>query len=110
VGFDKPQRTVAQGYGATMALPVWVEVMNAANEPRYPASVFREGGDPGPAVTLQQWTASAAEARGSNGRPPQVQAVNPADNPANAAPPKVEAVRGAEAPPRVEPVLKPFRP
>jgi len=110
VGFDKPQRTVAQGYGATMALPVWVEVMNAATEPRYPASVLRGGGDPGPSVTLQQWTAAAAEARGSSGRPPQVQAVNPADNPANAAPPKVEAVRGSEAPPRVEPVLKPFRP
>jgi penicillin-binding protein 1A len=44
VGFDKPQPTVAKGYGATMALPVWTEVIAAAPEARYPAQAFRGAG------------------------------------------------------------------
>ncbi len=46
VGFDKPQRTVSQGYGATLALPVWLEIMSAAPENRYPATPLRGGGEP----------------------------------------------------------------
>ena len=33
VGFDQPKRIVDRGYGATLALPIWVKIMNAsANE------------------------------------------------------------------------------
>ena len=31
VGFDQPKRIVDRGYGATLALPIWVKIMNAAN-------------------------------------------------------------------------------
>lgn len=42
VGFDKPQTIVAKGYGAALALPIWVDVMNsAAAQPRYPAAALR---------------------------------------------------------------------
>jgi penicillin-binding protein 1A len=82
VGFDKPQHTVSQGYGATMALPVWIEIMNVAPDQRYPASAFRGGGDPG---------LSAAA-------PPRAVPVSKGD-----APPRAEPVRP-------EPVLKPFVP
>jgi len=43
VGFDKPQTIMEKGYGATLALPVWVDLMNQASEDRYPD----EGGEPG---------------------------------------------------------------
>jgi penicillin-binding protein 1A len=36
VGFDKPQQIAPRGYGAALALPVWVEAMNAATSMRYP--------------------------------------------------------------------------
>jgi penicillin-binding protein 1A len=29
VGFDQPKKIVERGYGATLALPIWVEIMNA---------------------------------------------------------------------------------
>src|SRR4051794_18180872 len=35
-GFDKPQRIYRGAFGSDLALPIWVDVMNAANE-RYPA-------------------------------------------------------------------------
>lgn len=38
VGLDHPQTIMAKGYGATLALPVWVDVMNTAPGGRYPAS------------------------------------------------------------------------
>jgi penicillin-binding protein 1A len=85
VGFDKPQRTVAQGYGATMALPVWTEVMNAAPENRYPAGPLRTAGE----VPVLQ-------------KPPA------APQPALESPPKAEPVR-APSPPKVEPVSRPSR-
>ena len=34
VGLDRPQTIMAKGYGATLALPVWVNVMNAKPEGR----------------------------------------------------------------------------
>ena len=37
VGFDHPQTIQARGYGAALALPIWVEAMNAASPQRYPA-------------------------------------------------------------------------
>ena len=45
VGLDQPKPIVARGYGATLALPIWAEVMNAASTKRYPV---REFGPPGP--------------------------------------------------------------
>jgi penicillin-binding protein 1A len=85
VGFDKPQRTVAQGYGATMALPVWTEVMNAALENRYPAGPLRSAGE----IPVLQTPPSAPQ-------------------PGLESPPKAEPVRPA-TPPKVEPVSKPSR-
>jgi penicillin-binding protein 1A len=41
VGLDKPETIIAHGYGATLALPVWVDVMNAASSQRYPAAAFK---------------------------------------------------------------------
>jgi membrane peptidoglycan carboxypeptidase len=85
VGFDKPQRTVAQGYGATMALPVWTEVMTAAPENRYPAGPLRGAGE----IPVLQTPPSAPQ-------------------PLAESPPKAEPVRPAN-PPKAEPVLKPAR-
>jgi penicillin-binding protein 1A len=85
VGFDKPQRTVSQGYGATMALPVWLEVMNAAPESRYPAGPLRSSGE----VPVLQ-------------KPPS------APQPVAEFPPKAEPVRPS-MPPKAEPVSRPSR-
>jgi penicillin-binding protein 1A len=41
VGLDKPETIISHGYGATLALPVWVDVMNAASSQRYPANAFQ---------------------------------------------------------------------
>ena len=41
VGFDTPQTIVSRGYGAALALPIWVDVMNAASGQRYPTTTFR---------------------------------------------------------------------
>ncbi len=38
VGLDRPETIVSKGYGAALALPVWVDVMNAASAQRYPAN------------------------------------------------------------------------
>jgi penicillin-binding protein 1A len=43
VGFDHPQTIQARGYGAALALPIWVEAMNAASPQRYPAADFGGG-------------------------------------------------------------------
>lgn len=79
VGFDKPQRTVAQGYGATMALPVWTEVMLAASEQRYPSLPFRGSGDfgtPPPAVPTAP--VKAVPVSKGEGAPPRAEPVQPA--------------------------------
>jgi len=44
IGFDKPQSIMDKGYGSTLALPVWCDFMNAADQDKYPASPF-EGRD-----------------------------------------------------------------
>jgi penicillin-binding protein 1A len=66
VGFDKPQHTVSQGYGATMALPVWVEILNAAPEVRYPAGALQASDGsaaaaPAPAKAVPVGKAGTAE-------------------------------------------------
>ena len=37
VGMDNNKRTVHRGYGSTLALPIWADVMKAANPQQYPA-------------------------------------------------------------------------
>ncbi|MCE9612286.1 MAG: PBP1A family penicillin-binding protein [Chthoniobacter sp.] len=41
VGLDTPATIAPRGYGAALALPVWVDVMNAASPQRYPARAFQ---------------------------------------------------------------------
>jgi len=43
VGLDKPAPIVPRGYGATLALPIWTKVMNAAPSKQYPANDFQPG-------------------------------------------------------------------
>ncbi|HEY2140262.1 MAG TPA: PBP1A family penicillin-binding protein, partial [Chthoniobacterales bacterium] len=40
-GFDKPQKIYRGAFGSEIALPIWVDVMNSANE-RYPAKEIPE--------------------------------------------------------------------
>ena len=40
VGFDQPQTIQARGYGATLALPIWVKIMEKASRQRYPDGEF----------------------------------------------------------------------
>jgi penicillin-binding protein 1A len=40
VGLDKPATIVSRGYGSTLALPVWVDVMKRADPGKYPAESF----------------------------------------------------------------------
>ena len=53
VGLDTPATIVPKGYGAALALPVWVDVMNAAAPQRYPARAFQ------PPVPLRRATVCA---------------------------------------------------
>jgi penicillin-binding protein 1A len=50
VGLDKPATIVARGYGAALALPVWVDVMKRASPSKYPAASLTGGGAPRPRV------------------------------------------------------------
>ncbi|HZJ17328.1 MAG TPA: penicillin-binding transpeptidase domain-containing protein, partial [Chthoniobacteraceae bacterium] len=38
VGMDQPETILEKGYGSTLALPVWVEIMQQAPEKEYPAA------------------------------------------------------------------------
>ncbi|MEY5011016.1 MAG: hypothetical protein RLZZ253_2155, partial [Verrucomicrobiota bacterium] len=40
VGLDRPQTIISKGYGATLALPIWVNILNAAPQKRYPTADF----------------------------------------------------------------------
>lgn len=37
VGFDRPEAIMPHGYGSALALPIWVDAMNAASSRKYPA-------------------------------------------------------------------------
>lgn len=37
VGFDKPETIMEKGYGATLALPIWIDLIQSAPESQYPA-------------------------------------------------------------------------
>ena len=50
VGLDRPETIIPRGYGAALALPIWVDVMKAAPAKRYPAEEFR------PPVALRRTT------------------------------------------------------
>lgn len=41
VGLDKPETIMSRGYGAALALPIWVDVMGAALPKRYPSEQFK---------------------------------------------------------------------
>jgi penicillin-binding protein 1A len=41
VGLDTPATIAPRAYGSTLALPIWVDVMNAASPQRYPARAFQ---------------------------------------------------------------------
>jgi penicillin-binding protein 1A len=45
VGLDKPATIVPKGYGAALALPVWVDVMKRASAEKYPAQPMKSGGE-----------------------------------------------------------------
>ncbi len=53
VGMDQPQTIAPRAYGAALALPVWVDVMNGASPQRYPARDFK------PPVPLRRATVCA---------------------------------------------------
>jgi penicillin-binding protein 1A len=40
VGLDQPRTIVSKGYGATLALPIWADVLAASSSARYPAQNF----------------------------------------------------------------------
>lgn len=46
VGLDKPAKTMPRGYGSTLALPIWVDVMKRASPEKYPAGAL-PGAAPG---------------------------------------------------------------
>jgi penicillin-binding protein 1A len=41
VGLDQPATIMNRGYGSSLALPVWVSIMNGASQQRYPAQPLR---------------------------------------------------------------------
>jgi penicillin-binding protein 1A len=41
-GMDDPKRTVQGGYGSTLALPIWVDIMKTADRLGYKANPFQE--------------------------------------------------------------------
>ncbi len=41
-GMDEPKRTIYGGYGATLALPIWVDIMKTAERLGYKSNPFRE--------------------------------------------------------------------
>ncbi len=45
VGLDRPETITPKGYGAALALPIWVQTMNKADARRYPAEAFKSPED-----------------------------------------------------------------
>jgi penicillin-binding protein 1A len=50
VGFDQPQTIEQRGYGATLALPIWVKIIEKASRTKYPDGDFTP---PEPVVQVQ---------------------------------------------------------
>jgi penicillin-binding protein 1A len=43
VGMDQPQPIMGKGYGSTLALPIWVDIMKDADPLKYPTNDFMNG-------------------------------------------------------------------
>ena len=56
VGFDQPQTIQERGYGATLALPIWVHAMEKASRKKYPDGQFPA---PEPLVRVQLCSVSS---------------------------------------------------
>ncbi len=54
VGLDTPKTIIPKGYGAALALPIWVDVMKASSSARYAASAFK------PPTSLQRYSVCSA--------------------------------------------------
>lgn len=54
VGLDKPERIIDRGYGATLALPVWGQVMAAATQEKYDAGQLPRESEGGGRAPLPQ--------------------------------------------------------
>ena len=52
IGLDKPATIISRGYGAALALPVWVDVMKRASSDKYPVSLLKIGGGDRPNPVL----------------------------------------------------------
>jgi penicillin-binding protein 1A len=50
VGFDQPQTIEQRGYGATLALPIWVKIIEKASRTKYPDGDFTP---PEPVIQVQ---------------------------------------------------------
>ena len=57
VGFDQPQTIEQRGYGATLALPIWVKIMEKASRTKYPDGEFTP---PEPVLQVQLCSVSNA--------------------------------------------------
>jgi penicillin-binding protein 1A len=55
-GFDQPQTILERGYGATLALPIWVHTMEKASRKKYPDGQFPA---PEPLVRVQLCSVSS---------------------------------------------------
>ena len=69
VGLDKPATIIPKGYGAALALPVWVDVMKRASGEKYPVSLLRDGEIPNGARAAMGKGDSAAQDEGGLRKP-----------------------------------------
>ncbi|MEO6741936.1 MAG: penicillin-binding transpeptidase domain-containing protein, partial [Chthoniobacteraceae bacterium] len=53
VGLDKPAMIIPKGYGAALALPVWVDVMKRASSEKYPTDPLSGSGGPRKPIAVQ---------------------------------------------------------
>jgi len=114
VGFDRPKRTFQGGYGSVLSLPVWVDIMKAADRLEYKAGDLH-GNVPMVDCRLCRLSGkratSGCESHGSayNTQVPRDIALPENDlcpiHPARARP--VNAPSGSPAPPRARPVNTP---
>ena len=61
VGLDKPATIIPKGYGAALALPVWVDVMKRASADKYPTASLKGGADRTPVPVVKGDSAAQDE-------------------------------------------------
>ena len=71
VGLDKPATIIPKGYGAALALPVWVDVMKRASSEKYPADPLGGGGALRKQNTIQPKSDGGANDDGGLRKPEQ---------------------------------------